>query len=145
MLEHYSNQKECLYKTEKYQAALKEKALKVKALKAKALLRDEKCVISGENYPKFLECAHILPVYSCNLKEACDINNVLTLDMRLHRCFDDFDLSINPITCLVEVKQNIENEYLHSFHGKKISNLSDIAIKNYLPWHYETFLMNYDK
>ena len=122
--------------------ALKEKRKYQQKLRDDALKRyNNKCVISDTSREKCLETAHIKPVSECeSLTEKSNIDNALLLWMDIHKYFDDYQISINPLTSCVEVNINNEtNEWMTVYNNKYISNLTD-GTKQYLKWHYSRFV-----
>jgi hypothetical protein len=96
---------------------------------------DNKCVISGKDKKLLLEVAHIKPVSECETNtEKMDVNNTLLLWIDLHKFFDAYLISINPDTCMVEVK----DDYFMEYNGLKL-NLNN-ETKKYLKYHYNIFI-----
>jgi predicted restriction endonuclease len=98
-----------------------------------------KCIISGCDRLKCLECAHIKPVNECIQREKCDVNNALLLWIDLHKYFDNYDFSINPKTYLTEVNEKcIDYKWLKEYENIKVE-LSKENI-TYVQHHYNKFL-----
>tara|TARA_Y100000768_G_scaffold353291_1_gene305479 strand:+ start:816 stop:1361 length:546 start_codon:yes stop_codon:yes gene_type:complete len=108
-------------------------------LRKAAFDRYKHCVISNRPEELLLEAAHIKPVSKCNLiKEKEDIDNILLLWHDIHKYFDNYLVSINPETCLFEIKDNINTDLFNEFKNKKIDNLNSNTL-NYLKNHYNKF------
>lgn len=101
-----------------------------------------KCVISGENKIRLLETAHIKSVKDCdNINEKKDIDNVLLLWVDIHKYFDDYQISINPDTCMVEVNDlDEDNDWMQIYNGIKIE--CNDRMKKYIRHHYSIFIEN---
>ena len=130
--------------TELEDTETKEKYSKVKSRNYQQKLREEcldrydyTCVISGEKKKKSVETCHIKGVSECNKKEKKDIENTLLLSRDIHKYFDEYQITINPETCKVEVKDDDDNEWLMKYDGKDI----ELTKKNkkYLEHHYEKY------
>lgn len=107
-----------------------------KNLRKYALNKFNKCVISGITENRRLECAHIKPVHNSNNFEKCDVDNVLLLWIDIHRYFDNYDITINPVTKKVEVNlENNKTKWLHGYNNKYVGNLSCGNLK-YLEYHH---------
>jgi hypothetical protein len=125
----------------------KEKRKYQKELRNKALERySNRCVISGETKSKLIEVAHIKPVKDCsNMSEKKDIDNALLLWCDIHKYFDAYQISINPINCKVEINDtNEENAWMKKYKGMKLNCVND-NMKKYLEHHYNIFRRNYTK
>jgi hypothetical protein len=101
---------------------------------------NNKCVISNTKRSVCLEIAHIKPVSGCeNIKEKKDVENTFVLWIDLHKYFDNYSFSINPQTCLLEIKNNCEDyDFLKQYNNLKL-NLTE-KNKFYLQHHYDRFL-----
>lgn len=103
----------------------------------KLILRDKKCLITGDNH-EICEAAHIIP-YSES--RSFDIANGLLLNRCLHVMFDKYLWTINSSECVEFSDQIWDQENFHNYkgyNGKKI-NVS-LESKKYLLTHYEKFL-----
>lgn len=126
--------------TLKIEYELREKRFYQQKLRKEALIfYNNKCIISDIKRKKCLEVAHIKPVSHCeSLKEKSDVENTFVLWIDLHKYFDNFDFSINPNTCKIEIKQNCEDyDFLKEYENKKL-NLTE-KNKLYLQWHYDAY------
>jgi hypothetical protein len=116
-----------------YQQKLRKESLK---------FYNNKCVISDTNRKICLEIAHIKPVCKCdNTREKMDVENTFVLWIDLHKYFDNYSFSINPNTCILEVKKDCDDyEWLKQYDNIKIY----LTEKNkmYLQHHYNTFKKN---
>lgn len=110
-----------------------------KKLREHILNKFGKCVISGKTGNLRLDCAHIKPFEKCDNKEKYDFNNALLLTKDIHAYFDNYDISINPITYKVEVNHNGENTFLKKYDGKIVDKLNE-KNRPYLNHHYKIFL-----
>lgn len=126
------------YKKDMYEC---EKRNYQQLLRQKTLQRyNGKCVISGISEINRLETAHIKPVYLCdNINDKKNIDNTLLLWMDIHKYFDDYQISINPNTCKIEVNlNNKDNLWMKEYDGKMIDNLNNDTL-GYLESHYKCF------
>jgi hypothetical protein len=57
--------------------------------------------------------------------------------MDIHKYFDNYEISINPETNLVEITHNKDTEWLKDYEGKYIE--LDNETKKYLVNHYNKF------
>lgn len=119
---------------------LREKRKYQKILRKELLKKCIKCSISGISEEILLEVAHIVPVSECvNVHDKQNIDNVLLLWIDIHKFFDNYDISINPRTCLVETLY----PYLKKYNGLMI-DIND-GMKKYLKHHYNKYIMKMDK
>ena len=101
------------------------------------ILRDKKCLISGDNND-ICEACHIIP-YSET--KSFDISNGLLLNRCLHKLFDNYMWSINSLNC-IEFSNHLLN--LNDYHnyikynGLKINIQEDC--KKYLEFHWNKFV-----
>lgn len=103
------------------------------------ILRDNKCLITGDN-ENICEACHIIP-YSET--KSFDIGNGLLLNKCFHTMFDKYLFSINPQNNILVFSQNvIENEYYHNYikYNNIQVNIPE-ECKKYLFAHYEKFLI----
>ncbi len=101
------------------------------------VLRDKKCLITGDNY-EVCEGAHIIP-YSES--KSFDVSNGILLNRCFHKMFDSYDMSFNESNCVVfsqYVSESKDYEHYTLYLGKKI-NVDTNTQKN-LRIHYERFL-----
>ena len=109
-------------------------------LRKAAFDRYKHCVVSERFEELLLEAAHIKPVSDCDTnKEKEDIDNILLLWHDIHKYFDNYLVSINPETCIFEIKDNIDTDLFNKFKNKKIDNLNSNTL-NYLKIHYKKFV-----
>ena len=115
----------------KYQAELRKAVLK---------RYENRCVISGIKEEIILEVAHIIPVSECIVSsDKANIDNTLLLRTDIHNFFDQYLISINPITSIVETSC----DYLILYNNKPIT-LND-GTRKYLKQHYNKYLYQYNK
>jgi predicted restriction endonuclease len=102
--------------------------------KENLFIKYKKCIIT-ENDVDECEACHIIPL---ERKYSYDVNNGILLSSSLHKTFDKFIWSINPITSCIEINNENNKKYLiNNFNNNKI-NLDKETLKN-LEWHYEKF------
>ena len=114
-----------------------EKRLGQNTFRERLILRDKKCLITGDNH-EVSEGAHIIP-YSES--KSFDISNGILLNRCFHKMFDSYDMSFNESNCVVFSQHILESkDYEHYilYLGKKI-NVDTNTQKN-LRIHYERFL-----
>lgn len=101
------------------------------------IMRDEKCLITGDN-SEICEACHIIPY--CDSK-SFDIANGLLLNRCFHKLFDTYKISINSNNYL-EFDENVQNEI--GYNNYLIYNEKQINInydcREYLDIHYQKFL-----
>ena len=103
----------------------------------KIILRDKKCLITGDNH-EICEAAHIIPYSESG---TFDIANGLLLNRCLHTMFDKYLWTINLMGCIVFSDRIYNHDNFHNYknyNGKKIN--IDLESKKYLFTHYEKFL-----
>jgi predicted restriction endonuclease len=95
-----------------------------------------KCIISNSIE---IECdsAHIIPVQNYGNYE---INNGLLLCTNLHRTFDMFLWSINPITFEIQISKKHDSGTIKIYDKNCLINKLDKSYENNLMWHYNRFL-----
>jgi len=100
--------------------------------------RFKSCIVSGLD-AEVCEAAHIIPFSQSN---DFNPNNGLLLNCILHRLFDKYYWSINPLTlCVVVSDKSNMYEYLKQYMGKHIKILSQYNhIIKYLEHHYNAYL-----
>ena len=96
--------------------------------------RDKVCLISGFDSIE-CEAAHIIPYSEC--KSYAKSNGIL-LNACLHKLFDLYMFSINPLTLNVEVKSEITSLSICKFAGKVIAIPKECI--DSLKRHYEKFI-----
>lgn len=106
------------------------------------ILRDKKCLITGDNHI-LCEACHIIP-YSKT--KSYDISNGLLLNRCLHKMFDEYLFSINPETLRLEFNSNFFN-FSNVDNYLKYNNIQlhihPDSIK-YLHTHWENFILRND-
>ena len=101
--------------------------------------RYSKCVITGHHIDMTSAC-HIKPYCQCSNDELYDVDNGIILDSGLHNLFDKNVISINPLTCEVEVNDS-HRDHLEQYAGKKVEGLNEKTLK-FLEFHYKIFIQN---
>ncbi len=107
-------------------------------------LYSSKCVVSSNSNPYELEAAHIVGVGDGG---DYDLSNGLVLEANLHKTFDKFQWTINPLTLKIETKNNIIsgnicNGSINKYVGKKINlNMNPFLYLN-LKLRYDKFVAN---
>lgn len=96
--------------------------------------RDNKCLISGYD-PMECEAAHIVPYSIC---KNYDTTNGLLFNMCLHKLFDEYIFSINPVTNKIVIKKRITNLSICQYNNKIINIPHEC--KTNLNIHYRIFL-----
>lgn len=109
-----------------------------KYFREKVMLRfNFKCVVTGISCKAVLESAHIMPYMG---KNSNIMENGLLLRVDIHRLFDAFLLSINPVNSEVIVSDKVSDDCYKKLNCKKILfEFSDLT-KKFLLRHYSTFL-----
>lgn len=139
LIEYYNFDVDFELEFDRKETEKREKRKYQQKLRKAAFDRYKHCVISNRPEELLLEAAHIKPVSECNLiKEKEDIDNILLLWHDIHKYFDNYLVSINPETCLFEIKDNINTDLFNEFKNKKIDNLNSNTL-NYLKIHYKKF------
>ena len=109
--------------------------------RTKLINRFDKCIISGM-FNDVCEAAHIVPFSESDDQVSFDINNGLLLNRILHKLFDNYEISINPITLNLEILKTCKNyEFIKIYEDKPIKILKNYPdTSNYLHKHYHKFL-----
>lgn len=99
--------------------------------------RFNKCIISNMHFD-VCEACHIIPFSE---SKSFDIDNGLLLNCILHKLFDNYEFSINPVDLIVEVCEKSNNfDYLKQFNKKYIKSLDIYTkTKELLKTHYGIF------
>lgn len=97
---------------------------------------NSKCVISN-NILIECEAAHIKPVKNYGTYE---INNGLLLTSNLHKTFDLFLWSINPITFEIVLSKKYDSGSIKKYDKYCLVNILDETYTENLTWHYNIFL-----
>jgi hypothetical protein len=105
--------------------------------KVKELYNNE-CVLSGRNS---VQACHIIELKDKEDKLTHNIYNGLCLDIRYHYLFDKYYWTINPVSLMVEIRDDYKDEDLEQFRGKKIDINNIITIKA-LQYRYNKFNKN---
>uniref|UniRef100_A0A6C0HWY6 HNH nuclease domain-containing protein n=1 Tax=viral metagenome TaxID=1070528 RepID=A0A6C0HWY6_9ZZZZ len=88
-----------------------------------------KCVITSSACLSELEAAHIISFSEDSTNNTID--NGLLLKSNIHKTFDDNLWAINPITFLIEVKENINAGEIMNYNNTKVNIVfSDKMIYN---------------
>ena len=101
------------------------------------ILRDKKCLITGDNC-EICEAAHIIPY--CESK-SFEISNGLLLNRCFHKMFDKYMWSINSLGNLEFSNDILNDDYYDNYliyNGIKLN--FDNNCKKYLEIHYKKFL-----
>lgn len=102
--------------------------------------RYKKCIITGMSI-NVCEAAHIIPFSESDKDNNFNIDNGLLLNATLHKLFDKYHLSINPITLCVEINKKSEDyEHIKSYNNHHINILKeykDTITK--LKYHYDIY------
>jgi predicted restriction endonuclease len=118
-----------VFENRKYQSMLRNYAIN----------KYKKCVISGKTNVLLLEAAHVKQVYECVSKnEKSDVHNILLLWIDLHKFFDKYLISINPVNLSVEISNQVVDPDIIKYNGIIINNITKETIK-YLEHHYYLF------
>jgi len=114
---------------------LKEKRLQQSEFREKMIDRYQNCIVTGLSK---IECdaAHIYPV--CESGSYTESNGLL-LNSCIHKTFDKYLWSINPITMEIEINKNKDVGSIIQFEKKKVNIKCDIV---YLIYHYNKFIEN---
>ncbi|AYV82942.1 MAG: HNH endonuclease [Hyperionvirus sp.] len=104
--------------------------------------RFKRCIVTNSGI-KVCEACHIKPYNECSEDEKYDIDNGLILRNDLHKLFDEYLLSIDPLCKRLVLSKSLlrddDYETYHKYHGKQFDILND---KNmiYLGRHHEIFV-----
>jgi hypothetical protein len=119
------------------------KNIKIVEERTKRLSQDEfrnglkkkymQCIITGNNISE-CESAHIIPVKDDGNYE---LTNGLLLSANIHKTFDKFYWSINPITSCIEIKNNGIKSSINQYNGNKIDLEKETLL--HLQYHYDKF------
>ena len=101
-------------------------------------LYNNECILSGRNS---VQACHIIELKDKEDILTHNIYNGLCLDIRYHYLFDKYYWTINPVSLMVEIRDDYKDEDLDQFRGKKINITNDITIKA-LQYRYEKFNKN---
>jgi len=99
-----------------------------------------KCVITGSTCIRELEAAHIIPFSDDNTNNS--LYNGLLLKSNIHKTFDDYYWTINPVSLCIEIKSNINVGEIMSYNGNKINIIINDNILKNLKKRYEDFNKN---
>jgi len=116
---------------------IREKRIKQEQFHKEIQERDKQCIVT-KRFNKVCQSCHIIPFSICSNEQKYDIDNGLLLSADIHILFDKYLFSINPITSLIvmsdELQQN--NDY-KQYNNQKIK-LTDKQ-KEYLNHHWALF------
>ena len=99
-----------------------------------------KCIITGSSCLTELEAAHIVNFRDDNTNNTID--NGLLLKSNIHKTFDDNLWAINPISLLIEVKENIDAGEIMNYNGQKINIILNDKILINLKKRYNEYNKN---
>ncbi len=120
----------------------KEKRIGQCEFRQKIVTRDKYCVITM-CHSDMCEACHIIPYSECNECEKYDINNGLLLESGIHKLFDKYSWSINPITQHIEISSTLLNdksyELINKYNNYKLNININKHILNNLKCHYNKF------
>jgi predicted restriction endonuclease len=125
-----------------YTITLKDKSrkrLNQTEFRKELLAKYNKCIITDEDCEHSLEACHIIPISE---KETYDIDNGLLLRSDIHKTFDKYLWSINPITLKVEIKENLNVGAIKKYVGQKVKISINSELENNLENHYNLFKKN---
>ena len=94
------------------------------------------CVITGCEIDTLLEAAHIIPYRG---EQSDDELNGLLLRVDIHRLFDAYLISINPLTLTVELAGSLCDETYLALKGKRLFAFSPKPRGLFLETHYKLF------
>jgi len=125
----------------KHEKELKDKRIKQTEFRKHIIEKYNKCVIS--NFPSpMCEACHIIPFCESSDAEKYDVDNGLLLEGGIHKLFDDFLISINPISQTVRISKTLMSDpdyvFIHKFNDKYVPNLSRKTLQ-YLSNHFGKF------
>mgnify|MGYP006076571515 FL=1 len=113
-----------------------------KEYRKEIIKRYKKCIISGM-FEDVCEAAHIKPFCEADKETCFDINNGILLNRVLHKLFDSYDISINPITLNIEIKKCKNYEFIKMYENKHIEILTKYPETIiFLKEHYTEFKNN---
>ena len=101
-----------------------------------------RCIITGSTCKTELEAAHIVNYRDNNAFGINTTDNGLLLKSNIHKTFDDNLWTINPITLMIEVKENIDAGEIMNYNGYKIDIIMNNNILKNLKKRYEEFNKN---
>ena len=96
-----------------------------------------KCVITGTTCKIELEAAHIVNYRDDNHNNTID--NGLLLKSNIHKTFDDNLWTINPITLMIEVKENENVGEIMNYNGQRVNIKINNKILDNLKKRYNDF------
>lgn len=99
-------------------------------------LYQSRCVISSNSNPDELEAAHIVEV--CTGGDY-DISNGLILEANIHKTFDKYQWTINPVTMQIEVKHGHLGS-ITKYLDKKINLSLNPVLYSNLKSRYDKFI-----
>ena len=100
----------------------------------KIIERDKVCIISGYDSIE-CEAAHIIPYSECKSYET---SNGILLNACLHKLFDQYIFSINPLTMKVEIINESDGISINNYKNKDIQIPSECI--DSLRKHYDKFI-----
>ncbi len=98
------------------------------------IARDKKCIISGFHENE-CEAAHIIPYCVCQNYEP---SNGILLNACLHKLFDAYAFTIDPISRKIIISPEYENRSISKYQNKVIN--VPIECKMALKKHYDFFM-----
>ena len=116
---------------------LRERRLKQEQFHKQIIERDKKCIISNR-LSKVCQACHIIPYSICTEEQKYDPDNGLLLSADIHLLFDNYLLSINPISKQVILSDELlNNDDYNQYHLKEI--ILTTKQKKYLKHHWDIF------
>ena len=100
-------------------------------------LYEYKCIVSSNSNPDELEAAHIVGV-----ADGGDymLSNGLILEANLHKTFDKYQWTINPITLQIETNSNYGEGSINKYGGIKLNINIDPILYSNLKLRYDKFV-----
>ncbi len=105
---------------------------------------NNKCIITENNCLPELNACHVEPFH---INKNFDISNGLILTQHLHKTFDLFYWTIDPMTHKIKINTKIKNiGTIYKYKNIKLNfNFNTTNLDKYLMYHYNQFIKKVDK
>jgi len=98
---------------------------------------NNKCIVTKSDCIDEIEAAHIIPFSEGGIYS---VMNGLPLKSSIHKTFDKYLWSINPISLCIEIKTNKNVGEIKQYKNKKLFEKINDELKSNLSHHYNIFL-----
>lgn len=100
-----------------------------------------RCIVTGTD-AEYCEACHIIPYSESNNKKKFSMSNGLLMDPTIHKLFDKYDVSIDPVTSTFIVSKKLLKSnvvpMINIYNGKHINGIDNDTLGN-LKKHYKKF------